>query len=131
MDTHFVSPYWMSPSSYTYVSIDNYNEVMDPSLDHIMFDYRPQVYVRRHRHFTGETVEDWTAIFQDLNSEEVRWTCPWWFIERVTVSSYMLCAPLCGLNKAVAYYPSRVARQYSRHQVVPNYTRFKGSLISQ
>ncbi|KDP24817.1 hypothetical protein JCGZ_25284 [Jatropha curcas] len=56
--------------------------------------------------------------------------CPWWYIERVTVSSYILCVPLCGLSMAFAYYPSCVARQYSRHQAVPDYTQFKGGLFT-
>ncbi|KDP45110.1 hypothetical protein JCGZ_19985 [Jatropha curcas] len=78
-----------------------------------------------------ETVEDCAAIFQGLTSEGVRWTCPWWYMERVTVSSYMLCVPLYGLTMVVAYYPSRVARQYSCHQIIPIYTRFEGGLITQ
>ncbi|KDP30725.1 hypothetical protein JCGZ_15526 [Jatropha curcas] len=32
---------------------------------------------------------------------------------------------------AVAYYPSCVARQYSRHQNVLDYTQFEGGLITQ
>ncbi|KDP27414.1 hypothetical protein JCGZ_20242 [Jatropha curcas] len=60
----------------------------------------------------------------DLTSEGARWTCPWWYIERVTISSYMLCVPLCGLSMALAYYPSRLAKQYGRQQAVPNYNRF-------
>ncbi|KDP34440.1 hypothetical protein JCGZ_11911 [Jatropha curcas] len=100
-------------------------------LDHLMFDYRPRVYIRSQRRLIGETMEDWTVIFQDLTSEGVRWTGPWWYIERVTVSSYILCVPLCGLFMALAYYLSRVARQYGRHQTVPDYTRFKGGLITQ
>ncbi|KDP24776.1 hypothetical protein JCGZ_25432 [Jatropha curcas] len=44
-------------------------QVIDPPSDHLMFDYRPRVYVRHRRHLTGETVEDWTTIFQDFTSE--------------------------------------------------------------
>ncbi|KDP34433.1 hypothetical protein JCGZ_12793 [Jatropha curcas] len=76
-------------------------QVMDPPSDHLRFDYRSRVYVQRSRHLTGKTIEDWTAIFQDLTSEGVRWTCPWWYIERVKVSLYMLYVPLCGLTMAV------------------------------
>ncbi|KDP32258.1 hypothetical protein JCGZ_14902 [Jatropha curcas] len=32
---------------------------------------------------------------------------------------------------AVAYYPSRVAKQYCHHQAVPDYTWFEGGLITQ
>ncbi|KDP29606.1 hypothetical protein JCGZ_19133 [Jatropha curcas] len=70
-------------------------------------------------------------LLQDLTSEGVRWTCPLWYIERVTVSSFVLYVPLCGLTTAVAYYPSHVAKQYGRHQAVLDYTRVKGSLITQ
>ncbi|KDP23037.1 hypothetical protein JCGZ_01651 [Jatropha curcas] len=95
---------------------------MAPPPDHLMFDYRPRVYVRHQHHLTGEILEDWTAIFQDLTSEGVRWTCPWWYIERVTVSSYMLYVPLCGLSMALACYRNCVVRQYDQHQAIPDYT---------
>ncbi|KDP39757.1 hypothetical protein JCGZ_02777 [Jatropha curcas] len=55
----------------------------------------------------------------------------WWYIERVTISSYMLCVPLCGLSIVLAYYPSCVARQYGHHQAIPNYTWFEGGLLTQ
>ncbi|KDP42522.1 hypothetical protein JCGZ_02480 [Jatropha curcas] len=32
---------------------------------------------------------------------------------------------------ALAYYPSRVARQYGHHQAIPDYTRFEGGLLKQ
>ncbi|KDP40445.1 hypothetical protein JCGZ_03860 [Jatropha curcas] len=53
------------------------------------------------------------------------------YIERVTVSLYMLYVPLWGLTMSVAYHSSRVARQYGRHQATPDYTRFEGGLITQ
>ncbi|KDP34742.1 hypothetical protein JCGZ_11268 [Jatropha curcas] len=106
-------------------------QVMAPPPDHLMFDCRPRVYVYRQHRLIGETVEDWTSIFQDLTSKGVRWTCPWWYIERVTVSFYMLCVPLYGLSMALAYYPSRVARQFDCHQAVPDYTQFDGGLLTQ
>ncbi|KDP45553.1 hypothetical protein JCGZ_18178 [Jatropha curcas] len=58
---------------------------------------------------------------EGLTSKGVRWICPWRYIARVIVSSCMICVPLCGLTKMVAYYPSRVARLYGHHQVVPDY----------
>ncbi|KDP23168.1 hypothetical protein JCGZ_00079 [Jatropha curcas] len=45
--------------------------------------------------------------------------------------SFLLLA-LCALMwvaMALAYYPSRIARQYSHHQAVPDYMWFKGGLL--
>ncbi|KDP41059.1 hypothetical protein JCGZ_03165 [Jatropha curcas] len=83
-------------------------QVMAPPSDHLMFDYRPRVYVYCQYRLIGETVEEWTAIFQDVTFEGVRWTCPWWYVEQVTISSYMHSVPRCGLSIALAYYSSRV-----------------------
>ncbi|KDP43307.1 hypothetical protein JCGZ_24228 [Jatropha curcas] len=52
-------------------------------------------------------------------------------LQRVIVSSYMLCVPPCGLTIAVAYYPNRVARQYGQRLAVPDYTRFEDMYHSQ
>ncbi|KDP40998.1 hypothetical protein JCGZ_03794 [Jatropha curcas] len=51
-------------------------QVMAPPSNHLIFDFRPRVYVRCQRHLIGKTLEDWTAIFQDLTFEGVRWNCP-------------------------------------------------------
>ncbi|KDP21979.1 hypothetical protein JCGZ_03182 [Jatropha curcas] len=106
-------------------------QVMNPPSDHLMSDYKSRVYVLCYRRLTGNTVENWTAIFQDLTTDGFRLTCPWWYIERVTVSFYLLCMPLCRLTMAVAYYPNRVARQFGWHQAVPDHTLFEGGLITQ
>ncbi|KDP27446.1 hypothetical protein JCGZ_19807 [Jatropha curcas] len=106
-------------------------QMMDSQSDHLMFDYKPRVYIRCHYHLTDDTVEDWTAIFQNLTFKGVRWTCPWWYTEGVTVFSYMLYVPLCGLTMAVTYYPNCVARHYGSYQAIPDYTQFEGGLITQ
>ncbi|KDP46991.1 hypothetical protein JCGZ_02427 [Jatropha curcas] len=45
-------------------------QVMAPPADHLMFDYRPQVYVPHLRRLIDETVEDWTANYRILPSRE-------------------------------------------------------------
>ncbi|KDP23176.1 hypothetical protein JCGZ_00348 [Jatropha curcas] len=54
-----------------------------------------------------------------------------WYIEQVTISSYMLCVPLYGVTMAVAYYPSHVVRQYGHDQAIFDYAQFEGGLITR
>ncbi|KDP24255.1 hypothetical protein JCGZ_26712 [Jatropha curcas] len=77
------------------VSIDDYNEVC-------------QLYEVAHLKLAEARLSN--EHISDLTYEGVRWTCSKWYIERVIVSSCMLCVPLCGLSMALAYYPSRVAK---------------------
>ena len=51
-----------------------------------------------------------------LLETQIRWTCPWWRLQHVTLRSYTHCVPVAGLHQATFYNPTRLCRQYGQKQ---------------
>jgi len=88
--------------------------VLPPVLDEHCAQYGP-------RHLRSR----FSRQLVDTDNILIRWTCPWWRITAVTVSSlnrgYVL---YCSLDHAMAYFPARLCRQYGDVQRRPHRSEF-------
>ena len=85
--------------------------LLDPPRD--IAHYRAKHCRTRKLHPVPEDVGSWLCTFPDTL---IRWMCPWWRLQHVTVHSYTYCVPIAGLHSATFYNPSRLCRQYGQKQ---------------
>ena len=63
-----------------------------------------------------DNLQGWLSTFPDIL---IRWTCPWWGLQHVTLRSYTHCVPVASLHLATFYNPARLCRQYGQKQLIP------------
>ena len=76
-----------------------------------------------------EDIHSWLSTFPET---QIRWTCPWWRLQYVTLRSYTHCVPIAGLHQATFYNPARLCRQYGQKQWIPKFMpKFESGPLTQ
>ena len=77
--------------------------------------YRAKHCRTRRLHPIPSDVREWLSTFPDTM---IRWMCPWWRLQHVTLRSYTYCVPVASLHFTTFYNSARLYRQFGQKQLI-------------